>query len=43
MTSHNQVAQRIRKEKEKHPEKFCPVKNCLYRFPGYCPKHIKQD
>ncbi len=37
----NQVAASVRKSKEAHPEKFCPVPNCLWRTGdgSKCPKH----
>ena len=38
--THNSIAAKVRKDKEAHPELYCPIKNCLYRTNGgYCPKH----
>jgi hypothetical protein len=45
MSSHAQVAKRVRLRKEKYPKDYCKVKTCLYRtkdtpFEGsFCPKH----
>jgi len=35
------VAASVRKSKEAHPERFCPVKDCLWRTGdgSRCPKH----
>ena len=30
--NHNRVAASVRQAKEKNPEKFCPVANCLWRM-----------
>jgi len=35
------VAMKVRESKEKNPEQFCPIKNCLWRIKdgSRCPKH----
>lgn len=37
------VAGSVRRQKEAHPERFCPVRNCLWNTAkeggGYCPRH----
>lgn len=39
MSSH---AKQQRERKEKHPERFCPARNCMWRAEsGPCPKHQK--
>jgi len=37
--SHNSTAKAVRLAKEKHPERYCINRGCLYRAP--CPKHCK--
>lgn len=38
--THGSIAARVRKNKEAHPERYCPVPNCLWRSGGQlCPKH----
>jgi hypothetical protein len=32
MITHGSVAAKVRKEKEAHPERFCPVRNCLWKI-----------
>ena len=40
VVTHDSVAANVRRNKEKHPENFCPVKRCLWRTGGgLCPKH----
>jgi hypothetical protein len=40
MTSRSQTAAKVALDKEKHPERFCPVKRCLWRTGGgFCPRH----
>lgn len=40
MASYGQVAAQVAKHKQEHPERYCPVKNCLWRSGGkLCPKH----
>lgn len=41
MVSHGSVAKAVRLRKEKHPEQYCAVKECLWRIKGtvLCPKH----
>lgn len=35
----NGVAASVRKNREAHPELYCPVRNCLWRLSGgACPK-----
>ena len=34
----------VRLNKEKHPELYCPAKNCLWRLKsGPCPKHALKE
>lgn len=34
------VAAKVRENKERHPERYCSAKNCLWRVAsGKCPKH----
>lgn len=34
------VAANVRKDKDKHPENYCPEPRCLWRTGGgYCPRH----
>lgn len=36
----NQVAKKVRLEKEAHPERYCIVKCCLWRTRDlFCPRH----
>ncbi len=36
----NQVAAKVAAYKEKHPERYCPAKRCLWATGGgYCPRH----
>jgi hypothetical protein len=39
--SHNSVAASVRKDKEKHPEKYCPITKCLWKTKdgSPCPNH----
>lgn len=39
--NYGQVAKRARENKERHPEKYCPVNGCLWCVlrSGPCPKH----
>lgn len=38
--THSSVAASVRKTKEAHPERYCPVKNCLWSLrSGPCRKH----
>lgn len=39
-----QVAAKVAANKEKHPEKYCPVKRCLWHTGdgSYCPRHKKE-
>ncbi len=38
------VAAKVAANKEQHPERFCPVKRCLWRTGGpYCPRHEPKD
>lgn len=38
--NHGQVAMRVRENKEKHPERYCSAKGCLWVVrSGKCPKH----
>lgn len=40
MASYSQVAKSVREQKEKHPENYCRVKDCLWRTAsGPCQKH----
>jgi hypothetical protein len=40
MKSRGQIAASVAREKEAHPERFCPVKRCLWRTGGgFCPRH----
>lgn len=40
MANHAQVAASVRRNKEAHPERYCPIPNCLWRSGGKCcPKH----
>lgn len=41
MSSRDQVAARVAKNKLAHPEKYCPAIRCLYRTGDgkHCPKH----
>lgn len=42
MSYHDSVAKSVRLQKEKHPERYCSAKNCLWRTEGGtkpCPKH----
>lgn len=32
--THGSVAKKVRERKERHPEKYCRVKNCLWRVPA---------
>jgi hypothetical protein len=44
--THGSVAKAVRLSKEKHPEQFCPVPNCLWRTKGDytpCPKHTAKE
>jgi len=35
-----QVAAKVRENKEAHPERYCPMKDCLWaKRSGPCPKH----
>ena len=35
-----QVAAKVAKDKEAHPEQYCPHRRCLWRTGGgYCPRH----
>lgn len=39
-----QVAAIVRQNKEKHPERYCPAKGCLWATrSGACPKHDKEE
>jgi hypothetical protein len=41
MARRDYTAMRVRQDKEKHPEKYCSVKDCLWKTPQrYCPKHF---
>lgn len=41
--SHGSVAGSVRRNKESHPERYCPVSNCLWRMSsGPCRKHASQ-
>ena len=41
MPNRNQIAMKLREEKEISPEKFCFVKTCIYKTPApFCPKHM---
>ncbi len=31
MPTHGSVAKAVRLDKEAHPERYCPVRNCLWR------------
>ncbi len=43
MSSHGHVAMPVRLNKESHPERYCPVNNCLWRISsGPCKKHANQ-
>ena len=34
------IAAQVANDKEKHPERFCPHRRCLWRTGGgYCPRH----
>lgn len=35
------IAAKVAKDKEQHPQKFCPVQRCLWRTPDgtLCPRH----
>lgn len=36
--SHNSTAKKVREDKEKHPELYCP--KCLWKtYGGPCPRH----
>ncbi len=36
----NQVAASVAKNKESHPERYCPAPRCLWSTGGgYCPRH----
>jgi hypothetical protein len=41
--SRGPVAAKVVATKEQHPERFCPVRNCLWNTAriggGYCPRH----
>jgi hypothetical protein len=38
--SRGQVAAKVAANKEKHPERYCPAPQCLWRTGGgYCPRH----
>lgn len=38
------VAAQVAQHKEKHPEKYCPEKRCLWRTGGgYCPRHAPRE
>lgn len=41
MPSYGQVAARVAADKEKHPEKYCPARRCLWRTGdgSKCPRH----
>ena len=51
MTFRDSIAKKVRLNKEKHPERFCPVPGCLFHTAkldhatqtfsdgGYCPRH----
>ena len=40
MASRGSTAKMVRESKERFPEQFCPVKNCLWRTGGgRCPRH----
>lgn len=41
MNYRQQVAAKVAAEKIEHPEKFCPVKKCLYKTGdgSRCPRH----
>lgn len=44
MPTHGQVAKQVRLDKERHPEKYCDRRDCLWRkqfIQGHfiCPKH----
>ncbi len=43
MVSHGSVVKKVRERKEKHPEQYCAVKECLWRIKGgtMCPKHTR--
>ena len=35
------IQAKVALDKEKRPEKFCPVHRCLWRTGGgYCPRHV---
>ena len=37
----NSINGKVGRDKEKHPEKFCPTRRCLWRTGdgSYCPRH----
>lgn len=38
------VAARVARNKERHPERYCPASRCLWRTGGgYCPRHQPAD
>ena len=38
------VAAKVAANKQKHPERFCPVPRCLWRTGGgRCPRHSESD
>lgn len=42
--SRGQVAKLVRESKERHPERYCLAKNCLWALrSGPCPKHDKSE
>lgn len=44
--SRGSVAASVRKSKDAHPERYCPVKNCLWRLKEgqvLCPKHAQAE
>ena len=43
MNGRASTAKKVREAKERHPELYCPEKDCLWRTGGgYCPRHRQE-
>ncbi len=38
------IQAKVALDKERHPERYCPARRCLWRTGGgYCPRHVPAD